>query len=201
MRNARGFAHGIRAAFVNARALLDPTLALLAAGRGTSKRLLGARLRRRVRPRGGALARRRLAMLAELALAARCTRCRAWRPCCVRRCSRSPRPKPGCARHEASPIAPLVRSSVLVLSSNQPLLCLPLTASRASAASALGSIAALVHAVVLSLAPGCYAGGSSCSLRNPRGFAHGVRAAFVGARALIDPNPAARGTWRHPRRP
>ena len=55
---------------VGARAPLDPPLALLAADHGSSKRRLGARLRRRARPRGGALARRRLAIPA--AARARC---------------------------------------------------------------------------------------------------------------------------------
>ena len=64
----------------------------------------------------------------RLALAARCTRRRPWRPCCV--------------------------ASVLVLSSTRPSLCSPLTAAQASAASALGCVAALVRAAALSLAAG-----------------------------------------------
>ena len=94
LRDARSVAHGARAAFVGARALLDPTLALLAADRGSSQRRLGARLRRCARPRGGALARRRLAMPA----AARAR----------------------CAMHAASLMAPVLRSSVLALFSTRP---------------------------------------------------------------------------------
>ena len=110
---------------VGARVLLDPNLALLAADRGSSQRRLGARLRRRVRPRGGPLARRRLAMPA----AAR-TRCEI---------------------HAASPMALVLRNSALVHSSTRPSFCSPLTAARASAASALSCVAALVRAAALSL--------------------------------------------------
>ena len=96
-------ARDARAAFVGARALLDPTLALLAADRGSSQRRLGAHLSRRARPRGGALARHHLATPA----AARAR----------------------CVMHAASLMAPVLRSSVLVLSSTRPLLCSPLTAA------------------------------------------------------------------------
>ena len=54
----------------------------------------------------------------------------------------------------ASLMVLVLHSSVLVLSSTRPLLCSPLTAARASAASALGCVAALVRAAVLSLAAG-----------------------------------------------
>jgi hypothetical protein len=43
---------------------------------------------------------------------------------------------------------------VLVLSSNRPSLCSPLTTSRASAASVLGCAAAFVRAAALSLVAG-----------------------------------------------
>ena len=75
----------------------------------------------------------------RVAAAARCTRRRSWRLCCFRRRSRSPRPDPRCAMHAASLMAPVMRSSALVLSSTRPSLCPPLTAARASAASALGA--------------------------------------------------------------
>ena len=151
-------AHSARVVFGDARALLDPTLALLAADRGTSQRRLGARLRRRARPRGGALKHRRPAMPA----AARAR----------------------CAMHAASHMTPVLCSPVLVLSSIRPLLCSPLTAARASAASALGCVAALVRAAALSLASGStcrrrLALAARCTL-----VAHGACAAFVGARAL-----------------
>ena len=78
--------HGAGIVFVGASALLDPTLALLAADRGSSRRRLGAQLRRRDRPRGGALACRHLAMPA-----AACARC---------------------AMHQVSLMAPELRPSV-----------------------------------------------------------------------------------------
>ena len=84
--------------------------------------------------------------------------------------------------------------SVLVCSSARLSLCLLLTAARASVASALGCVAALVRAAALSLAAGSPCWRSSSSLNDARGAAHGDRAAFVGARALRDPIPAARGT-------
>ena len=104
------------------------TLAVLAADRGSSQRRLGAQLRHRARPRGGALARR---PLAEPAAA-----------------------RARCAMHAASLMAPVLHLSVLVLSSTRPSLYLPLTAARASAASALGCVAALVRSSALSLAAG-----------------------------------------------
>ena len=154
--------------FVGARALLDPTLALLAADRGSSQRRLGARLRRCARPRGGALARRRLAMPA----AARAR----------------------CAMHAASLMAPVPRSSVLVLSSTRPSLCSPLTAARASAASALGCVAALVRAAALSLAAGSpcrrrLALAARCTRRR-----HGARAAL--RRCSCSPRPDPRSARR-----
>ena len=79
--------------------------------RCSSQRRLGTRLRRRARPRGGALARRRLAMPAA--------------------------GRERCEMHAASLLAPVLRSSVLVLPSTRPSLYSPLTAARASAASAL----------------------------------------------------------------
>ena len=155
---------------------IDPTLAPLAANRGSSQRRLGARLRRCDRPRSGALARRQLAMpAASFACCAMHHRCQ-WRPCCIRRCTcsldptlalfvadcgsskrrlrarlhRGARPRGGAlarrqlampaaartrfAMHAASSMAPVLRSSVLVLSSTRPLLCSTLTAARASAA-------------------------------------------------------------------
>ena len=121
---------------VGARALLGPTLALLAADRGSSQRRLGARLRRRARPRGGALARRRLAMpAAELAD----SRCRDAR--CV-------------VVLMASSCCACASWCLVLLSSTRPSLCSPLTAAQASAASALGCVAALVRAAALSLAAG-----------------------------------------------
>ena len=125
LRDARSVAHGFRAAFASARALLDPTLALLAAARGSSQRRLGARLSHCARLRGGALARRQLAMPAA--------------------------DRTRCAMHAASPMAPVLRSSVLALFSTRPSLCSPLIAAQANAASALGCVAALVRAAALSL--------------------------------------------------
>ena len=128
LRDARGNVNGTRVAFVSARALLDPTLALLAAGRGSSQRRLGAQLRRGARPRCGALARRRLAMPAVA--------------------------RTRFATHAASSMALVPRSSVLVLSSTRPSFYSPLTAAQASAASALGCVAALVRTAAFSLAAG-----------------------------------------------
>ena len=59
-----------------------------------------------------------------------------------------------CAMHAASFIAPVLRSSVLVLSLTRPSLYSPLTAARASAASALSCVAVHVRALALSLAAG-----------------------------------------------
>ena len=56
--------------------------------------------------------------------------------------------------HAASPMAPVIRSSVLVLSSTRPSLCSLLTAAQASATSVLGCIAAFVRAAALTLAAG-----------------------------------------------
>ena len=52
------------------------------------------------------------------------------------------------------PMAPVVRWSVLVLSSTRLSLCSLLTAAQASAASALGYVSAFVRAAALSLAAG-----------------------------------------------
>ena len=111
---------------VGARAPLDPILALLDADRGSSQRLLGARLRRCARPQGGPLARRRRAMPAMA--------------------------RTRCAMHASSPMAFVLRNSALVLSSTRPSFCSPLTTAQASAASALGCVAAIVRAAALSLA-------------------------------------------------
>ena len=147
-------ARGARAAFVGARASLDPILALLAADRGSCQRRLGAQLHHCARPCGGALVRRRLAMLA----AARAR----------------------CVMHAALLMAPVLRSSVLVLSSTRPSLYLPLTAARASAASALGCVAALVRSAALSLAAD-----SPC--RRRLGLAARCTCVARGARAALRP--------------
>ena len=51
-------------------------------------------------------------------------------------------------------LAPVIRWSALVLSSTRPSLCSLLTAAQASAASALGCVAAFVRAAALTLAAG-----------------------------------------------
>ena len=154
-------AHGARVVFAGARALLDPTLALLAADCGSSQRRLGARLRRCARPRGGALARRRLAMPAVA--------------------------RARCAMHRASLMAPVPCSSVLVLFSTRPSLCSPLTAAQTSATSAIGCVAALVRTAALSLAAGSPCRRRLALAARCIRVAHGARAAFAGARALLDP--------------
>ena len=146
---------------VAARALLEMTLALLAADRGSSQRRLGAQLRRCAHPRGGALARRRLTMPAA-------SRVR-------------------CAMHAASLVAPVLHSSVLVLPSTQSSLYSPLTTARASAASVLSRVTAPTAQRRSRSPPARHAGGGSRSLRDTRGVAHGARAALVGACALLDP--------------
>ena len=113
LREARGVAHDARDTFVGARAFLDPTYALLAADGVSSQRRLCARLRRRVRPRGGNIARRRLAIPA------------AGRTRIVLHSGLLMAPVSPCVGARADPESKFS-------------LCSPLTVAQASASSALG---------------------------------------------------------------